>query len=644
MNRKIGMMPLIASGALGVLLLAGCGKKASESALPPSGTGSGSAESSFHTQLVHGADQAAIRAYLESVHAVKPKKFEVTWSADTVPVSREEALRSLRKVSSDGSTFTFASSESVVSKLQPGKIVWIWGIAIRRIEKVGVIDDVTLIRTQPVPLIEALPKADIEFDTPIDFASAYGISGPGTPPVAASTKSSALARRPVLQPVRLEDPPDSNRGQDSPGAPPGDADSANAFDFVAGTRDGYTGKAAGFEYSLAYNMTGKKLSFELQARKEEESSASGASSEMHRDERHEFFEYVHEQHQAEHEAEKAYERMGEFQVSISKLAAETGFLNSQPSTPQNATAKASNEALQRLYAKDLQQDLNKYHEAEARAKAAEESAKKLAKAGAIARQVFDIISDNLDVRFRARVDLSTATLVAAVKLGMPAANTGSSVAFKDLAAKLDLELVARLGEAGTGGVNIPVAHIPVKFNIPVLIEGIPFVAQIAADFLVKVGLSGKHAAQHFRARFDLNGGGGFTATSESQSNANFNLSGDEPEIEETVASSPGVSGVVLAVQIPRFGFGLGLFDVAAAMGFVDQVVVLTMTNGAAVAVLNPACKRMTIDRTAHVGADLTVLLPIPIIQTLLPGYTWKKEVWKAKQWLRVNPDIPMCRI
>jgi hypothetical protein len=53
---------------------------------------------------------------------------------------------------------------------------------------------------------------------------------------------------------------------------------------------------------------------------------------------------------------------------------------------------------------------------------------------------------------------------------------------------------------------------------------------------------------------------------------------------------------------------------------------------------------MTIDRVAHVGADLTVLLPIPIVQLLLPGYTWKKEVWHAKQWLRIDPDIPMCHI
>ena len=156
--------------------------------------------------------------------------------------------------------------------------------------------------------------------------------------------------------------------------------------------------------------------------------------------------------------------------------------------------------------------------------------------------LFYIASDNLDVRFRTRLDLSMATLVAAIKFGAPVGanaipNDGSSVAFKNLDGKLDFEMVARLGEAGTGGVSIPVAHVPMFFNIPVIINGIPFIAQVAADFLVKVGLSGKHAAQHFHARFAFNGGGGgFAATATSQSDTNFNLSGDEPEIEVTEAS------------------------------------------------------------------------------------------------------------
>ena len=98
--------------------------------------------------------------------------------------------------------------------------------------------------------------------------------------------------------------------------------------------------------------------------------------------------------------------------------------------------------------------------------------------------------------------------------------------------------------------------------------------------------------------------------------------------------------MVFAVQIPRLGLGMGVFGLAA-MGFVDHVVVLTLTNGAS---LGTPCKRITLDRVAHVGADVTTILPIPVVETLLHSLAWKKEVWKAPQWKKIDPDIPMCRI
>ncbi|MGH9496996.1 MAG: hypothetical protein ACRD3B_18510, partial [Candidatus Sulfotelmatobacter sp.] len=61
--------------------------------------------------MLDGADQATIRAYLQTVQEVTPKKFSVQWSPNVVPVSRDEAVRSLQRINEDGSLFTFASSE-----------------------------------------------------------------------------------------------------------------------------------------------------------------------------------------------------------------------------------------------------------------------------------------------------------------------------------------------------------------------------------------------------------------------------------------------------------------------------------------------------------------------------------------------------
>jgi hypothetical protein len=95
---------------------------------------------------------------------------------------------------------------------------------------------------------------------------------------------------------------------------------------------------------------------------------------------------------------------------------------------------------------------------------------------------------------------------------------------------------------------------------------------------------------------------------------------------------------VFAFQTPRVGLGLG-FVPSNLMAWFDYVTVLTITNSAAVATLNPPCKRYTLDRSAHFGVDVNVwLLPIPL------GLV-KKELWHDKKpWERVEPDVKMCHI
>ena len=651
MNRSC----VLTAGAVLCLVLSACYRRPSEQGATPAGESSPT--TGFHEQFARGTDQAGIRAYLGSVRPLQPRRFEVTWSADTVRVSREEASRSLLRVSRDGTTFTFASSEPIVSQLTTGKVVWIWGIAIRRIGKVVRGAGVTLVHTSDVPLSEAMTHSDIEFDSPLDFGGAYAIARPA--PAAAPAAAAQVARAPsalrsagvrprsFLMPVRYDETPEGLDARPQEEGSPGDAADLKGVeesDTVVATRDGYTGKTAGFEYSLAYKVSGSKLAFELQARKEDEEPAgAGESNEMLRDERHEFFEAVHEQQQAEHEADEAYERQNELTAELADIKA---FEDSVPPAEPNAKlGKLDKQALETLKKYDeaeRQHAQQKYDAAEAKVKAAQDKARKLAMAGAIAKQVFYILSDNLDIRFRTRVELSKAAIAAAVRLS-PGSNAGTTVSFKDLSGKIDLEVVARMGLSGNGGVSIPVTHIPLVFNIPLVINGVPFIVQVGTDFLVKIALAGRHAAHHFHAQFNFNGTAGFTTSAASQSDTNFNLSGGEPEVQATEASSPGVSGTVVAVQIPRLGMGVGVFG-AAALGYVDQVVVLTMTNGAGVATLNPACKRYTLDRIAHVGADVTTVLPIPVVQQMLQLLSWKKEVWRAKQWIRVEPDIAMCRI
>jgi hypothetical protein len=636
--------------ALGVIALGGCGKRSAQQASESApGSPSEPHSSSNGKQFVNGADQAAIRAYLESVHEVKPIKFDVEWSADTVPVSRDEVMRSLRAVSEDGSRYTFATSEPVVSKLQPGKIIWIWGIAIRRVDRIGTIDDTTLVHTIPVALSEAMTRADIELESPMDFGAAYGTYHGGAQPASASAPAPAVKTSRVryaspFLPVRLEEPQPGAPPQDQ--APPdgGTPDNIDNEDVVVGTADGYTGKIAGFEYSLAYNLTPGNLKLDLQARRlEEEGHPAAESHEIHRDQRDEYFEYVREAQKAEKEADEQYEREAELQKELSDIKAfQAG--SPVPSDPKvSGLGKESLQALEKLDQIEEQKAMAKYQEKMKQVHADEAKAKALAQAGAIAKQVFYILSDNLDVRFRAQANINRQALLAAAIKIVSGSAAGSSINFKDLKGTIDLEFIGRLGREGGKGVNIPVAHLPVNYNIPVLVGGVPLVVQLAADFLVKLYLAGHHAAQHLTGHFEFSGSGGFTETMGKEANSNMNFTGSEPEVPEPEAESPGVSGTVWAVQLPRLGVGVGVWG-AAAIGYIDQVTVLTITNNAAVATLNPPCKRYTLDRTGHVGGELSTLVPIPVIETLTRALSWKKEVWHAKQWVKVEPDIAMCHI
>jgi hypothetical protein len=660
----------LTGGALAALLL-GCSKHAAqqpaESQNPPSGP------PTFNAQMIGAVDQKTIRAYLQNVREVKAKKFDVQWSEDTVPVSKEEALRSLTAISRDGNSYTFTASEPVVQKLLPGRIVWVWDFTVARIDRVGTMDGLTTIHTVPIPLSAALVRSDIEFEAPVDFGTAISrvAPKPTTPdsgwknvtafqsqppdPFPRAAPASLYTHAALLVPpaaslfqhaVYMYDtnPTDDNPDNKADPAPSDGGDSLEKTedeDVVAGTGDGFNGEIAGFEYSVQYRNGGGKLSFELEARKMEEGEAAGASNEILRDQRYEFYKDVAEQRHAEHEAEQAHDRQLTLTTDLSKLLAERG-----PGVgvlPVNASARdtAAWEFLKNKDEQEIKEAQQKYQEEEEKAEAAKQKVERLSKLGGLARNVFFIVSDNLDVRFRARADLD-AMSVAATIMNSQGGNAGTTVAFKNLKGKLDLEVVARLGEAGTGGVNLPIAHIPVVFNVPVPVGGLPFIVQVAGDFLMKVGLSGRHAAHHFHTQFTFNGsGGGFNASAESQTNTNFNLSETEPEGEEPTANSLGVSGLVYAVQIPRLGLGMGVFGLAA-MGFVDHVVVLTLTNGASLGQV--PCKRITLDRVAHVGADVTTILPIPVVETLLHSLAWKKEVWKAPQWKKVEPDIPMCRI
>ena len=672
--------------AFGVLLLGGCAKHGADQPTPPpavsstpgpGGYGGSPSTLSIAGQFMLGADHEAIQGYLRTVREVKPNKFEVKWNADTVAVSREEAMRALRSIDAHGEEFTFSKDEPVVAKLVPGRILWIWDIALRRIDRVDDLGRTIAVHTKPIPLNEAMTDATIEFEAPTHFGDAYGTyrPRPPDPPPAVPHTASSRHMLPFMH-VSLRKVLDSPDAQTTEGTGSGDATgaekSSQSEDTVAGTMDGFSGEILGFEYAIGYKVEGEKLLLQLEGRKNEEGGGNAESTETTREHRREFFEAIHEQHEARHRKDEAKDKWEHLKKLHKEIDAE---LDTEYHDPANgsmagksAAAQEGVKALERLAIRqkgsvaqegadaldrlgkaeekrlrgEMEQLSHTYKEEFAKEHAAEVKAKRLAKAGALAKHVFDWVSENIDMRFRGRVQVDGAVVKAALQMASGRMEA-AKVSFSHMSGRVGFEWIGRLGQPGSGIVNFPLPmHLPVGFNVPLPIGGIPFVVELGADFLLKVGLSGLHATQHLDGHYSFGGDAGMHSAAGGAGTDGGIAATDLAFNNEGI--SPGASAVVLAVQLPKMGLGLGMFG-AGAMAFVDVVTVISNTNSAAVALGVPSCQRATLDIVPHVGVEIQLMpLPIPLLTEIGSMMLTQKVELKPTFHRERSTDKKMCKL
>ncbi len=506
-----------------ILSVAGCSKTAPPPVPVPSAadstsaTVSSSAAGSWVGGSLHGNNTEGLRAYLRSVTEVTPKRFKLEWSPATVAFDRDAALRSLHSISRDGSVIGIASDDPAVAKLKPGSILWVWDVTVRKVQSLETRGDVTLVRTTPVTLNEAIPNAQIEFETPVNLSAYYRAKRVIPPDLATGALRGSSAPRFLRASLNGAD---SGGSSDAPPAPDdaGTADDAWYDEGMIG--DGFSGEKNGWLFAVGYQARAEGITLELQAHK--------------------------------------------------------------------------NEA-----------------------------------------------SDNIDARVRARVDLDGFNIAESLTISNGNVDAASTH-FKNLNGKVHAQFLGRLGKPGSENFKIPVMKLPVSFNIPIPVGGVPFVVQVGTDFTVTVGLAGKNAAITVEGQTAFRGDGGFDYK-ETKASYSTQFQGDKPSIGDYKGFSLGVSAVVLGVQMPRLGLGLGLIGVSS-VAYVDVINVITMTNGAAVGGLGPPCKRITYAAVGHVGIDTEVIpLPFAASEKVADALSPKREIFNLSQEL-LDPPIKMCEI
>jgi hypothetical protein len=263
------------------------------------------------------------------------------------------------------------------------------------------------------------------------------------------------------------------------------------------------------------------------------------------------------------------------------------------------------------------------------------------------KHLFDIASDNVDVRFKVKADLSGFSAAGAYQIVGGNVNA-AKMQFKNLNGHVTAAFVGRLGKPGNKGLKVPIMHLPISFNIPLPVDGIPFVVQVGGDFLLTIFLAGNHATLTVNGEYNFSGQSGFSYTNNAAGMTdNASFSGAQPQLKNYQGSSLGVSAVVLAVQLPRIGFGLSVTGVASSVAYIDVIHVLTMTQSADVGanMLVPRCKRMTYNTLGNVGVQTKILLiPVPAIQKWASDkLNGKKEVFNHTKEV-LDPPVKACQI
>ncbi len=566
-------------GASLLMAVTGCRRGAgSESA---AGTAASGSRLGIAQVLV--PDSAGLRRYLETVDTVRGATAELRWSPNTVRLDRVETLRSLRRVSRDGAAFTFDAAEPKIRGLAPGRVLLVWGIALRKVRALEPRGGVIVVRTDPVSLPEAIEEGRIEWKSRAGFAR--GLLSPGAPETDSVRRHAAARTPPGLvrfasygllatggagPPVQEEAPGETPEPEDK-----GEGELPHHAE----------GEIGGYEFEVGYGWDRAKLQFQLEARKGEPQAFD-------------------EPEEAQGERTRAHGTRGAGGKGLEP--------EERPLTAEEKKRAREHEELEQ----HTRQGIGEI----------EHPGGLLTPKG-----LFGLAAEAFDLRIRVRGHLDD--FATEGRLAIHNAALGNfRLAISELRGEADLDWVARLGAPGTFSENIKV-EVPWYFDIPLLIAGIPFVVEIGVNFLAAPALTSQYASAAGGYHIAFQGSATVTATPAS-ADAEGDLSGT-PEVSQRQITSLGVSGVLVAAQVPRVGFGLGLFN-TSAVAYVDHVLATSIVTAGGTSLI--PCRRYQINSSFGAG------VAVQLLGIKIPGLSQKKLLKQPFDTVITEPPGANCKV
>jgi hypothetical protein len=185
--------------------------------------------------------------------------------------------------------------------------------------------------------------------------------------------------------------------------------------------------------------------------------------------------------------------------------------------------------------------------------------------------------------------------------------TGTTFTIGKLTSSIKLTYQVLRGEGSDGNADPPVFRVP--FGLDLTIPGqIPLYLKLQTAILIKLGITAKNTSIHGGVEFQTTGADNASDSGSSLSGAETgeSLSGQVLDqanggVPPTIALGP--SGVVVAVQFPKLGIGLGVTSLNG-IAYVDVITALGQTTGAAVA--GEFCSIYDLKITKHAGLEAQI--------------------------------------
>ncbi len=549
--------------------------------------------------FLNGGSREVLVNYLRTVRETPATTFEVEWNVDVVKIDRETAIATLQAVSADGVEFRFTADAPALRDLAPGRILFLWGIALRRITAMRTDAGVLVVTTAPVSLPEVFKEANIDFKYRLDATQAYASLYLTPPPRSAlQLRAPGNDAAPRAMPALFIS---DARADELPSNGPKVIELPNSF----------TMNVNGIDIELAYQPIEGGLHFDIEARKQQSDVQASTKSNPRGD-------------------IEAFDK-GQRARTVQDI--------------KDARPKS---------------DIEQRGAANEQARGAAGDWKKAADAGpnapnqALVKGLFGVGSDLLDLRLKASGDLTGISTSDSLTVSNHLQIHGGALGllkteFRNVKGKLKLQVIARRGEKSEQWIEKLKIDVPIRFNIPVIVAGLPMIFQVGFNVIAQPALTTKNDT--FDAEYEIPFSG----------SGNVSLEGDKftvggtlaaaPNPLKTLASSIGVSAILVALQAPRVGLGVGVFG-ASSVVYIDLVSSATLTSGGALGLVS--CRQFQLVTSINGGVDTQIAFDLPGLAKLLQGplstqlkkagnaASLREQIFK-KEWYRVEPDAPICR-